>query len=155
MGNLDVANIITIVITSVVTSVITATLAYHLGLRKERRNRILEYSTNLLDNVYEPIMRIMENSVYPTGGYEGVSLQAANAIIEIIESHSNMVEKELMDLCWGLKEELHIIGDNGGRYYPFDNNRTLMDYIDLKRNLLRKKLNRHYDSTALKKLTKK
>lgn len=145
--NFDYYDVIKIVITAVLTSGLT----YFLGSRKDRKSNVYKNNTKLLDEVYEPIMRIIERCIIPTEGYEGLSIKAVNEIIETIEKHSHIVDKKLMDFCWGFKEELYIIGyDNGGHYYIFDENRKFLDYAEHRRNILKRKVNRPYDASGFR-----
>ena len=135
----------------VITAVLTSGLTYFLASRKDRRNRVYENNTKLLDDVYEPIMRIIEHSIVPMDGYDGLSTQAVNEIVNIIEEHSHIVDKKLNDFCWSFKEELYRIDfNNGGRYYSFDGKRKFLDYADHRRNKLKRKVNRPYDASAFK-----
>lgn len=135
----------------VVTAVLTSGLTYFLGSRKDRKTKIQENNTKLLDEVYEPIMRIIDRSIVPTDGYGGLSINSVNEIINIIENNSHIVDENLMDFCWIFKEELYIINfNNGGHYYSFDENRKFLNYVDRRRNILKRKTNRPYNAKAFK-----
>ena len=133
-----------------ITVVLTSGLTYYLGVHRDKGTRIFENSTKLLDEVYEPIMRIMENNCFPAEGYDGISESSAIEIVEIIRTHSHIVDKELVRYAWALGEDIHFTSDYGGSYYAYDGNRKLLNHVDHMRNKLKKKLNRPYDPSAFK-----
>ena len=149
MGSLDINNIVQIVATALLTTILTSLVTYFFSTRKERRKRIQESSAKLLDNVYTPIIQILNNSVYPAGDYE-LTYKSAIKITDIINNHINIVDPKLMNFYWILKEEIGMIGDNGGHYYNYDGKHELFEFIEYKSNLLKKKINREYDSCAIK-----
>ena len=135
----------------IIPAAVAALLAYKLGSMQERKKRVYENNTKLLDEVFEPIMQEIEKGINPMYGYEGLSIQQANRIIGIVDSHSNIVEKRLKECYWGLKEELHMIECNGERcYYALDEKRKILDYIEYRINKLRKSVDRPYESNASK-----
>lgn len=135
----------------VITAVLTSGLTYFLGSRKDQKNKVYEINTKLLDEVYNPIILIIERSISPIDGYDGMSLNMVNEIIVIIENHLNIVDKKLKDFMLGFKEDLYIINYNNGKnYYTVDEKRKFLDYVEHRYNRLKKKINRPYDASGFK-----
>lgn len=144
--NIDIFDILKIVITAILTSGLT----YFLSSLKDRKNRAYENRTKLIDEVYDPIMRIIDRTVDPLEGYDGLSANEVNKIIEIIDSHSFIADKKLIDFSWDFKEDIYILGSNNSGRNCFDNNRFFLDYIENEYNKLKKRVNRPYDSSVFK-----
>jgi hypothetical protein len=143
-------NIYADILKMVIPATLAALLAYKLGAVKERKSRLYENNTKLLDEVLEPIMQIINNGIFPFEGYEGISEQQATKIMEIIDGHSNIVEERLITFSFGFKEEMWAAGDYGDHRYCLDTKGTFLTYIEQRRNKLRKSVNRPYTSNAVK-----
>ena len=151
MENFDLYDIAKIGISALLSAMLTSFTTYYFSSRKDRKKSIRENNTNLLDNVYTPIMRIIDHSSSPSDGYDGLSISSARKIINIIDNNINIVDNRLISLYYSFREELEFIGyNNGGHFYLFDENRKFLYHSDHQFNLLKRKLNRPYDAKAFK-----
>jgi len=145
LGNI----VITAILTAVPAAILTSLVTYWLSSRKELKNRVRDNKLKLLDDVYAPIMQILNNCGSAVYGYE-VPFQAATKIIKIVDENTNVVDNKLMDFRHGLRDEAEFIGNNGGHPYNFDGGSKLLEYVEYRSNLLKKEVNRPYDSSVLK-----
>lgn len=60
-------------VSSSITIVITSFFNYHFQLRQEVRNESVKYTTEILRNVYTPILKILVAATVPGDGYDGIT----------------------------------------------------------------------------------
>lgn len=111
-----------------------------LWIEKEKRKYF--QMVYLYINVYAPIHKIIMDNVPPLDGYEGLDLNSANKIIDIIDNNIDYICQELIDLRNMLYEEVFIacITSQDSYYTRFDEEGMLMKHIKENYNKLKKKL---------------
>ncbi len=99
-----------------------------------------------LENVYVPITNIIDSSVEPTYGYEGLSNKDVDEIAKIAKDNAPFIDVKLKRLIDGLLEDQYIMERSEVNYPIYDENRKLLKYAFYKYNLLRKQLRLPYDN---------
>lgn len=126
----------------IITAVLTAGLTYWFSFKRERGEKKYKINKEILDKVYDPIIKIINQSAIPGEEYEGLGKLDIDAILDIIESNNLIVEPKIESFAWGFKEEISYncysssnimqdIYDEDGKFYK---------YINLRYNYIRKKL---------------
>lgn len=126
----------------IITAVLTASLTYWINSKKESAEKKYKINKELIDKVYEPIIKIINQSVIPGDGYEGLGNSEIDYIINIIDKNARIVEPKLESFSWRFKEEIHYNGysDRNVMYDIYDDDRKFLDYINYRYNIIRKKI---------------
>jgi len=143
--------VIIALISSSITIVITSFFNYHFQLRQEVRNESVKYTTEILKNVYTPILKILVAATIPGDGYDGITKEMLFEIEEIIKSNYELVDPHLNAIIYALKKEVR------WEHYEeslklFDKNKKLLTHVEHNFNFYRKRIGLPFDKTKLKKM---
>jgi hypothetical protein len=131
----------------IITAFITGIFTYWLTSKRDRKTIIYEANKELLVKVYSPIMKIINNSVYPGDGYEGLDDDEIQEIADIIHDNLMIIDRILDSFAWSFKEEIHNSGyKHYSQYSNYDDDRKFLDYISYRYNYLRKSVGLQYDN---------
>jgi len=150
LGERVVKEVIIALVSSSITIIITSFFNYHFQLMKEIRNEAVKYKTEILKNVYTPVLKILVAAVVPGDGYDGITKESFFEIEEVIKRNYELVDPELDSIIWSIKKEIRL------EHYEdslklFDKNKLLLRHVDLYFNFYRKQLGLPYNRTKLKK----
>ena len=65
--------VIIALVSSSITIIITSFFNYHFQLMKEIRNEAVKYKTEILKNVYTPVLKLLVAAIVPDDGYDGIT----------------------------------------------------------------------------------
>ena len=138
-------------ISSSITIVITSFFNYHFRLRQEIRNESVKYTTEILKNVYTPILKILVAATVPGDGYDGITKEMLFEIEDIMKGNYELVDPHLNAIVSLLKKEIR------WEHYEeslklFDKNKKLLTHVEHHFNFYRKRLGLPFDKTKLKKM---
>lgn len=125
----------------VATAVLTGLFTYWITFKKEREEKKYHAYKELLEKVYTPIVKIINDTWIPGEGYEGLYERELVKIIEVIDTNLPIVEPRLESFVWMFKEEITY-----SEYMIFDRKSEFLDYINYRYNYLRKKIYLPYDT---------
>jgi hypothetical protein len=145
-----VKEVIIALVSSSIAIVITSFFNYHFQLMKEIRNEAVKYKTEILKNVYTPLLKIRVAAVVPGDGYDGITKEVFSEIEEIIKRNYELVDPDLDSIFWSTKKGIRRV------YYEyskklFDENKQLLRHIELDFNFYSKQLGLPFNKTKLKK----
>jgi hypothetical protein len=145
-----VKEVIIALVSSSITIVITSFFNYHFQLMKEIRNEAVKYKTEVLRNVYTPLLKILVAAVVPGDGYDGITKEAFSEIEEIIKGNYGLVDPDLDSIIWSIKKEIRWVHYEDSLKL-FDKNKRLLHHVEFNFNFYRKQLGLPFDKTKLKK----
>jgi hypothetical protein len=150
LGEWAVKEVIIALVSSSITILITSFFNYHFQLMKEIRNEAVKYKTEILKNVYTPVLKILVAAVVPGDGYDGITKESFFEIEEVIKRNYELVDPELDSIIWSIKKEIR------WDHYEdslklFDKNKLLISHVELYFNFYRKQLGLPFNRTKLKK----
>ncbi|RTE09618.1 hypothetical protein [Paenibacillus whitsoniae] len=96
--------------------------------------------TDRLELVYEPIIKIIDDGIFPGDGYEGINDSQLSGIGEILKGNARYVDEKLEIFIYGFKEESYQNAMANVDFPVYDANRKMLDYVLKKYNSLRKDL---------------
>ncbi len=135
--NISISEILKIVVTAVLTS----SLTYIFTFKKDKDEKIFRANKELLDEVFKPIIKILNNSVFPGDCYEGLSIGEIQKIIDILENNLPIIEPKLESYILDFKEEIMINSyENSSMHDIYDFDGKFKNYIDYEYNKIRRKL---------------
>ncbi|WP_203248846.1 hypothetical protein [Sporosarcina beigongshangi] len=140
--------VIIALVSSSITIVITSFFNYHFRLRQEIRNESVKYTTEILKNVYTPILKILLSAIVPGDGYDGITKEMLFEIEAIMKRNYELVDPHLHSIIWSLKTEVR------REHYEeslrlFDKNKTLLTHVEHHFNFYRKRIGLPFDKTKL------
>jgi len=138
-------------ISSSITIVITSFFNYHFRLRQEVRNESVKYTTEILKNVYTPILKILVAATVPGDGYDGITKEMLFEIEDIMKGNYELVDPHLNAIVYSLKKEVR------WEHYEeslklFDKNKKLLTHVEHNFNFYRKRIGLPFDKTKMKKM---
>lgn len=153
LGERAVKEVIIALVSSSITIIITSFFNYHFQLMKEIRNEAVKYKTEILKNVYTPVLKILVAAVVPDDGYDGydgITKETFFEIEEVIKRNYELVDPDLDSIIWSIKKEIR------REHYEdslklFDKNKLLLRHVEIYFNFYRKQLGLPYNRTKLKK----
>lgn len=136
-------------ISSSLAIILTGSINYYFLIKKEFRMQANSYKIEILQNIYTPIVKLLNKEVFPGDGYEGISVNTFSSIEEIVEDNYQLVSPELDSIIWSLKED--IIHRSHDSYETIiDDDRILVDHVGFNFNFYRKELGLPYDKISYK-----
>ena len=142
--------VIIALVSSSITIIITSFFNYHFQLMKEIRNEAVKYKTEILKNVYTPVLKLLVAAIVPGDGYDGITKESFFEIEEVIKRNYELVDPDLDSIIWSIKKEIR------WEHYEdslklFDKNKRLLHHVELNFNFYRKQLGLPFNKTKLKK----
>lgn len=125
----------------------TSFFNYYFLMRKEFRMQANSYKIEILQNIYTPIVKLLNKEVFPGDGYEGITFDTFSSIEEIVNNHYQLVSPELDSIIWSLKEEINH-GWHHSNEVRLDEDRALVDHVEFNFNFYRKELGLPYDKIS-------
>ena len=143
--------VIIALVSSSITIVITSFFNYHFQLRQEVRNESVKYTTEILKNIYTPILKILVAATVPGDGYDGITKEMLFEIEDIIKGNYELVDPHLNSIMYSLKKEVR------WEHYEeslklFDKNKRLLTHVQHNFNFYRKRIGLPFDKTKMKKM---
>ena len=143
--------VIIALVSSSITIVITSFFNYHFQLRQEVRNESVKYTTEILKNIYTPILKILVAATVPGDGYDGITKEMLFEIEDIIKGNYELVDPHLNSIMYSLKKEVR------WEHYEeslklFDKNKRLLTHVEHNFNFYRKRIGLPFDKTKMKKM---
>ncbi|WP_318614454.1 hypothetical protein [Sporosarcina sp. YIM B06819] len=143
--------VIIALISSSITIIITSFFNYHFRLRQEVRNESVKYTTEILKNIYTPILKILVAATVPGDGYDGITKEMLFEIEDIMKVNYELVDPHLNAIIYSLKKEVR------WEHYEeslklFDKNKKLLTHVEHHFNFYRKRIGLPFDKTKLKKM---
>ncbi len=143
--------VIIALVSSSITIVITSFFNYHFQLRQEVRNESVKYTTEILRNIYTPILKILVAAIVPGDGYDGITKEMLFEIEDIIKGNYELVDPHLNSIMYSLKKEVR------WEHYEeslklFDKNKKLLIHVEHNFNFYRKRIGLPFDKTKMKKM---
>lgn len=137
-------------VSSSITIVITSFFNYHFQLRQEVRNESVKYTTEILRNIYTPILKILVAATVPGDGYDGITKEMLFEIEDIMKGNYELVDPHLNAIVYSLKKEIR------WEHYEesmrlFDKNKKLLTHVEHHFNFYRKRIGLPFDRTKVKK----
>ncbi len=133
-----------------VTVILTSVFTYYLGSRKEKNTSKRDLRIKQLDEVFEPINRLINDCTSPYEGYHGLGIKGARKVVEILEINSAIIDEDMRFYYWAFREDI----DQAPDYEYFgacsDKNGDFRKYVLTKSNKLRKLVDRPYVNTFYK-----
>lgn len=138
-------------VSSSITIVITSFFNYHFQLRQEVRNESVKYTTEILRNIYTPILKILVAATVPGDGYDGITKEMLFEIEDIIKGNYELVDPHLNSIMYSLKKEVR------WEHYEeslklFDKNKKLLIHVEHNFNFYRKRIGLPFDKLKMKKM---
>ncbi|PSL41162.1 hypothetical protein B0H99_103298 [Planomicrobium soli] len=140
-------------LSSSLTIVITSFFNYHFLIKKEIRMQANQYKTEILQMLYMPLMKEVNNANHPLDGYRGLSLEEFQAVDEIIKENYHLVSPDLALIHKIIIEEYFFIS-MGSPYLIIDEERFLLNHLEYNFNFYRKELGLPYNKEEMKKAMK-
>jgi len=117
---------------------------------KEIRNEAVKYKTEILKNVYTPVLKLLVAAIVPGDGYDGITKESFFEIEDVIKRNYELVDPDLDSIIWSIKKEIR------WEHYEdslklFDKNKRLLHHVELNFNFYRKQLGLPFNRTKLKK----
>lgn len=142
--------VIIALISSSIAIVITSFFNYHFQLRQAVRNESVKYTTEILKNVYTPILKILVSSTVPGEGYDGITKETLFEIEEIMKGNYELVDPHLNAILFSLIKEVR------REHYEeslrlFDTNKNLLMHVEQNFNFYRRRIGLPYDKSKVKK----
>ncbi|WP_342511787.1 hypothetical protein MKY34_14525 [Sporosarcina sp. FSL K6-1522] len=143
--------VIIALVSSSITIVITSFFGYHFRLKQEVRNESVKYKTDILKNVYTPILKLLVSAIIPGEGYDGITKETLFEIEDIVKSNYELVDSHLHSLIWAIKKEIR------QQHYEqsanlFDQDKKLFIHVESNFNFYRKQVGLPFDKAKIKKL---
>ena len=143
--------VIIALVSSSITIVITSFFSYHFRLKQEVRNESIKYKTDILKNVYTPILKLLASAIIPGEGYDGITKETLFEIEDIVKGNYELVDPHLHSLVWVIKKEIR------RQHYEqsaklFDQDKKLFIHVESNFNFYRKQIGLPFDKTKIKKL---
>lgn len=143
--------VIIALVSSSITIVITSFFNYHFQLRQEVRNESVKYTTEILRNIYTPILKILVAATVPGDGYDGITKEMLFEIEDIIKGNYELVDPHLNSIMYSLKKEVR------WEHYEeslklFDKNKRLLTHVEHNFNFYRKRIGLPFDKTKMQKM---
>ena len=143
--------VIIALVSSSITIVITSFFNYHFQLRQEVRNESVKYTTEILKNIYTPILKILVAATVPGDGYDGITKEMLFEIEDIIKGNYELVDPHLNSIMYSLKKEVR------WEHYEeslklFDKNKKLLTHVEHNFNFYRKRIGLPFDKTKMQKM---
>lgn len=103
-----------------ISPILTVGLAAFLAARYYEKNKRVDFSLKLsekvLEEVYTPILVMLEEQPFRVGGYEGLMYHEAIEIDRLFKSNYHLINPTIKNIFSGIKEEL-ILYDEMSRVY--------------------------------------
>lgn len=143
--------VIIALVSSSITIVITSFFNYHFQLKQEVRNESVKYTTEILRNIYTPILKILVAATVPGDGYDGITKEMLFEIEDIMKGNYELVDPHLNSIMYSLKKEVR------WEHYEeslklFDKNKILLTHVEHNFNFYRKRIGLPFDKTKMKKM---
>ncbi|MEK5038596.1 hypothetical protein [Sporosarcina sp. FSL K6-3457] len=138
-------------VSSSITIVITSFFNYHFQLRQEVRNESVKYTTEILRNVYTPILKILVAATVPGDGYDGITKEMLFEIEDIMKNNYELIDPHLNSIMYSLKKEVR------WEHYEeslklFDKNKKLLTHVEHNFNFYRKRIGLPFDKTKMSRM---
>ena len=133
---------------SSITIVITSFFNYHFMTLKEIRSQSIQYKTDILKNVYTPILKKLMGSIMPGESYEGIRPETLEEIDVILTRNYELVDPKLDSIIWQLRESIRWNHYEDG-IRLVDENKRLLKHVEYNFNFYRKQLGLDFDKNAL------
>lgn len=146
-------NLIIEIVKILITASLAAFLTYWFAFKKDREEKRYQAYKELLEKVYGPIIKKINNAIFPGDGYEGIYESNLTEIIDIIEDNLYIVDLRLETYAWWFKEEIiHNNRSNNNNQYElvYDEDRKFIDYVLYRYHYIRKKTYLPYDPRYFK-----
>jgi len=132
-----------------ITVILTSYLTFWLTRERDKTQLNIDNMKKVLDEVYVPIISIINAGIWPMEGYEGLSETQVNQIIKILEVNELLIDAKLSNFACAFEEDVYINGRNGGNpnYVSYDDDRNFLDYVLRRYHRLRKDVYLPYDKS--------
>lgn len=147
--NSNQINIIFEISKIIITAVLTGLFTYWITFGKERKEKEYQIRKELIDKVYSPFIKMLNELCEPEDGYQGLFIDEVNEIINIINNNIQIVDPTLEGFSWSFKEDINYYSNYNTTLddINFDNEMKFLNYVTYKYNYLRKKTYLPYDSS--------
>lgn len=142
--------IIIALISSSLTVVITSFFNYHFLIRKEIRTQANQYKLEILQNLYTPLIKEVNNAKHPLDGYKGLSYKEFEAVDSLIKNSYHLVSPDLAFIHRIIGEEYFLI-NMGQPSSRIDEGKHLLNHLEYNFNFYRKELGLPFDTLEMKK----
>ncbi len=149
-GGAYMKELIIALISSTITIMITSFFNYHFMTMKESRSHSYQYKTDILKNIYTPLLKKMMMSVIPGEEYEGITPETLNEIDVILLKEYELVDPKLDEIIWSIKEKIrwNHYEDRIGLY---DERKVLYKHVEYHFNYYRSQLGLPFDKKIIRK----
>ena len=138
-------DLVNIIVTAIITGLFTFWLT---GLRENKQIR-LDSNRKLLIDVYDPIIKVINEGIWPTEGYDGLDEQQTNKIVAIISNNEVIADSRLLTFRWALKEHQYINRHNSSSFIRYDLDKKFLHYAEFRYQKLRKLVYLPYDKNYI------
>lgn len=129
----------------VFTSLLTSFFTYQVAFRKEKVEKMYKINMKLIEQVYAPILKEIEETIQPGDCYNGIPEYALNQIIQIVDDNYFIADPKLKSFIWSFKEDILYTYRNECYEDYYDDNEKFYNYIRKRYNYLRKKVYLQYN----------